>query len=110
MCIIYMMTYYNLHNIVAYAYNYMIVHVDDPILFFFCFCYLILRGDPLSQRLFFWGPTESLQVHTQTYSYTQHNYYKQSQTIKAYYLYTHTVWSVAGLFFQLSHSGVQGWV
>ena len=57
--------------------------------FFVCFCYLILRGDPLSQRLLFRGPTESLQVHTHTYSYTQHNY-KQSQTIKFFYYYTYT--------------------
>ena len=65
--------------------------------FVFCF-YLILPGDPLSQRLLFRGPMESLQVHT--HSYTRHNY-KQSQTIKSYYLYAHTVWSVTGIFFQV---------
>ena len=58
--------------------------------FFFVFCYLILRGDPLSQRLFFRGPTELLRVHT-----------TQSQVITIIKsIHTHTVWSVAALFFQ----------
>ena len=70
------------------------------VLLFFCFCYLILRGDPFSQRLLSRGPTESLQVHTHAYSYKKHNNYEQSQTITSYYLDTHTVWSVAGLFFK----------
>ena len=48
----------------------------------FLFCHFILHGDPLSQRLLFRGPTESLQ-------HTQHNY-KQSQTVKSHYLYTYT--------------------
>ena len=60
-------------------------------LFLILLTYLpILRADPLSHRLLFRGPTESLQIHT------QHNH-KQSQTIELY-LYTHTVWLVAAIF------------
>ena len=40
-----------------------------------------------------------------TYSYTQHNH-QQSQTIKSYY--THTVWSVAALFFKSFRSAGLG--
>ena len=63
---------------------------------FFCFWYLILHGDPLSQRLLFQGPTESLQIHT----------HKQSQ--QSSHIHTHCV--VGGSTFFSSHSGVQGWV
>ena len=68
-------------------------------MFFFGFCSLILRGDPLSQRLLFWGPTESLQ-HTHTHTVTHNTItsnHKQSRLI----IHTHTVWSVATLFFQV---------
>ena len=63
-----------------------------------CFlCSLILRGDPLSQRLLFRGPTESLQhAHIQL-----HTTQSQAITNNQVLLYTHTVWSVAALFFQV---------
>ena len=48
------------------------------------------------------GPTESLQVHT--HSYTQHNHKQSSHII---YTHTHTVCGQWPLFFS-SHSGVQG--
>ena len=52
--------------------------------FFVFFCYLILRGDPLSQRLLFLGPTESLQ-HTHIQLHTTQS---PAITIKSYYTHT----------------------
>ena len=66
-------------------------------MFFFCFCSHILCGDPLSQRLLFRGTTESLQhTHIQLHT-TQSPAITDNQVL----LYTHTVWSVAALFFQV---------
>ena len=62
----------------------------------FLFCYLILRGDPLSQRLLFRGPTELLQYATHT---VRHNTITSNH--KQSYTHTHTVWSVAAHFFQV---------
>ena len=63
---------------------------------FFVFVSFLLHGDPLSQRLLFRGPTESLQVHIHT---------MQSQAIKS----THTLCGQWQHFFS-NCSGVQGWV
>ena len=68
------------------------------------FCYLILRGDPLSQRLLFRGPTELLQhTHIQLHT-TQSHVITNNQSR----IHTHCV--VSGSTFLSSHSGVQGWV
>ena len=67
------------------------------ILYTLFFCSLILRGDPLSQRLLFRGLTESLQrTHIQLHT-TQSPAITNNQVL----LYTDTVWSVAALFFQV---------
>ena len=63
---------------------------------FFCFCSLILRGDPLSQRLLSWGPTESSQhTHIQLHT-TQSPAITNNQVL----LYTHCVVS-GSTFFQV---------
>ena len=59
--------------------------------FYFCFCYLILRGDPLSQRLLFRGPMESLQAHTTQSQVITSNHNNQIHT------HTHTVWYITTL-------------
>ena len=56
---------------------------------FLClFLYLILRGDPLSQRLLFWGHTESLQVHTHTIT---DNTIMCNPEQSSFIVYTHTL-------------------
>ena len=47
---------------------------------FFCFCYLILRGDPFSRRLLFRGPWNH-------YKCTQHNH-RQSQQSNRYVIHS----------------------
>ena len=67
----------------------MYVHV------FFVFVLLFYVGTHLARGYSSGDPRNHYNTHT--YSYTQHNH-QQSQTIV---LYTHTVWSVAELFFQV---------
>ena len=67
-------------------------------IFFWVFCPLILRGDPLGQRLLSRGPTESLQ---HTHTHIQLHTTQSPAITNNQVLYTHTVWSVAALFFQV---------
>ena len=84
--------------------SYVCVHMCDIVYYIISMCniyvYLIcavfslfvfvsyLRGDPLSQRLLFWGPMKSLQVHTHTVT---HNTIISNPEQSSFIVYTHTL-------------------